>query len=273
MITRNTVMHEFAVRTLTVRSATTTAGTIRRITLEGSELQGFTSLGPGDHIRAFFPDPETGIVSLPARITGAAEQVGTPIFRDYTPLRFTPSTETTPASLDLEFVLHENPGPATAWAEHAQVGHSLTIAGPRGSKFVPEGASSVLLIADESALPALGRWLELLDENTPVTSIITVREEATRAYLSPEESTRANAHWVIRPQGAPDFVAEITALNLDLNGVYVWAAGEAGSLIPLRRHLKYTLELDRSQYEVDGYWKRGVSNLDHHAPLDESDPD
>lgn len=273
MFTRNTVMHDFAVRNLTVRSAETLAGYIRRVVVEGPELDGFVSQGPGDHVRVFFPDPKTGKIVLPVRMGGGIVQRagGSPIFRDYTPLRYTSASGDTLASLELEFVLHENPGPATAWAQKAQPGDPIIIAGPRGSKLAPEGPAKALLIADESALPALSRWLELLPDNTSITSVVVAREESVKPYLSAEQSKRANTTWLIEGEAALDLVAAIN--GLDLTDTYIWAAGEASSLIPLRRHLKYTLELDRSQYEVDGYWKRGISNLDHHAPLDESDPD
>jgi NADPH-dependent ferric siderophore reductase len=54
---------------------------------------------------------------------------------------------------------------------------------------------------------------------------------------------------------------------------YVWAAGEATSLIPVRRYLRHELGLSPEQLAVEGYWKRGVTNLDHHAPIDPTDPD
>ena len=33
------------------------------------------------------------------------------------------------------------------------------------------------------------------------------------------------------------------------------------------------LGLGKEQAKVDGYWKRGVAGLDHHAPLDPENPD
>ncbi|GAA3626140.1 hypothetical protein GCM10022419_134620 [Nonomuraea rosea] len=44
--------------------------------------------------------------------------------------------------------------------------------------------------------------------------------------------------------------------------VYVWLAGEAGQLKPLRRWVRDELGLDKGDYSVTGYWKRGVADYD-----------
>ena len=41
-------------------------------------------------------------------------------------------------------------------------------------------------------------------------------------------------------------------------------AGEANALKPIRRYLRRELGLSKDQVEVDGYWKKGDANLDHH---------
>ena len=54
---------------------------------------------------------------------------------------------------------------------------------------------------------------------------------------------------------------------------FVWAAGEAGALIPVRRWLTQEAGLPKANLSLHGYWKSGVAGLDHHAPLDPADPD
>ena len=60
---------------------------IVRVTLTGAELSGFVSSGPSDHMKVFFPDPSTGILTLPEvgpdGMRRGAE--GVVISRDYTP--------------------------------------------------------------------------------------------------------------------------------------------------------------------------------------------
>ena len=38
-------------------------------------------------------------------------------------------------------------------------------------------------------------------------------------------------------------------------------------------YLRRELGLPKEQVDAHGYWKKGEANLDHHAPLDPSDPD
>lgn len=50
---------------------------------------------------------------------------------------------------------------------------------------------------------------------------------------------------------------------------FTWIAGEATSLKPVRRYLLRELEMPRELVQIDGCWKRGVSNLDYHATDDD----
>ena len=54
---------------------------------------------------------------------------------------------------------------------------------------------------------------------------------------------------------------------------FVWAAGEADALVPVRRWLKHELGLPPENRVLQGYWRRGDDRFDHHAPLDPADPD
>jgi NADPH-dependent ferric siderophore reductase len=56
-------------------------------------------------------------------------------------------------------------------------------------------------------------------------------------------------------------------------GTFVFAAGEASALVPLRRHLRTALGLAPEQVAISGYWRRGTAGFDHHAPIDPTDPD
>lgn len=52
---------------------------------------------------------------------------------------------------------------------------------------------------------------------------------------------------------------------------FAFVAGEAGALKPIRRWLRRELALPKERLDVDGYWKKGTVNLDHHVPDDEDD--
>ena len=273
---RQVVRHPLVRRTLTVAATRDVSPAMRRITLTGTDLDGFAADGPEDHVKVFFPDPATGALSLPEfppsgpRSAGAGELIA----RDFTPRAHRPATADRPAELDIDFVLHGEIAPATAWATRARVGDRLTIGGPRGSKLVPVGLSSAVLVADPTALPALMRWIDLLPAEAGITAVVVVPDDGFRPYIA--EATRP-VEWIVIEQPddaarADDLLRVVRGLELD-PATYVWAAGEATSLIAVRRHLRRELGLDRSRAVVDGYWLRGIPDRDHHAPLDPTDPD
>jgi NADPH-dependent ferric siderophore reductase len=77
---------------------------------------------------------------------------------------------------------------------------------------------------------------------------------------------------------APDAAGETTLAVLEHlspigEGTFVWAAGEASALVPVRRHLRRARGLAATQAQLSGYWRRGTVAFDHHAPIDPFDPD
>lgn len=73
-----------------------------------------------------------------------------------------------PDELDIDFVLHPDAaGPASAWASKAQVGDELLIIAPTrddesgsGIEFAPGASSRIVMLGDETALPAIAKTLE-----------------------------------------------------------------------------------------------------------------
>jgi len=289
---RDRVRHELVVRHLTVMRRVELTQTIVRITLVGTDtagtdtagtdaLDGFTALGPSDHVKVFFPDPATGVVTAPSIAADGVRRPtdGVVISRDYTPRAFRPAAGSAAAELDIDFVLHGSGsdlaggGPASAWAAAAAEGDPLAIAGPRGSRLAPDACAHAILIADETALPAFSRWLELLPAGTRITAIVDAADESVEDYLTAEQRQRASVEWLYRIDGPGQLEESVRSLGPIEPDAYVWAAGEATSLIPVRRYLRHELGLSSEQLAVEGYWKRGITNLDHHAPIDPTDPD
>ncbi|WP_382309126.1 siderophore-interacting protein [Herbiconiux sp. UC225_62] len=273
--TREPVRHPMAVRHLTVARVAKLTPTLTRVTLIGEELAGFASDGPTDHVKVFFADPATGILTVPELTPDGIRrpESGTIVSRDYTPRAFRAATADSPDELDLDFVLHGTDGPASVWAANAATGDALVVAGPRGSRLVPSGIARAVLMADETALPALSRWLELLDPEVEITALVDVADASVPAYLSDELRLRADIVWLYRENGPDQLLAALRGLGPIDEETFVFGAGEASTLIPVRRYLRHELGLPSQQVALSGYWKRGVANLDHHAPLDPSDPD
>jgi len=265
---RERVRHEPRRRRLRVARATALPSGLRRITLTGEELAGFAAAGSADHVKLFFPDPATGRLDMPAPgEPGRPPERGNAISRDYTPLAFRAEGPDGP-ELDIDFVLHGDEGPASAWAASAGPGDEIGVAGPRGSVLAPTGIDDAVLVADETALPAVRRWLDALA--VPVTVLLTLADEAARGYLdgAPDHAL----HSFAGDDRQRELEAAVRALPIG-EGTFCFLAGEAGSLVPIRRHLRHERGLPKEQVDAHGYWKRGVVALDHHAPIDPGDPD
>ena len=244
---------------------------MRRITLTGDDLAGFSAPGPADHVKVFFPDPDTGELVVPSLGPGGARppEPGTSISRDYTPLAFRAEGASGP-ELDLDFVLHGLEWPASEWAAGATSGDRLVVAGPRGSALAPVGVSDAVLVADETALPAVSRWLDAFAPEIPVTALLFAADAETAGYLPKDRQTFVR--WITGPDREREVEAAVRTLTIT-PGTFVFLAGEAAAIAPLRRYLRRESGLAKEQVDAHGYWKRGVIALDHHAPLDPLDPD
>jgi NADPH-dependent ferric siderophore reductase len=257
------VRHQPTVRTLSVaRTAHLSPGFVR-ITLEGDDLEGFSSLGPADHVK----------LSFGAGVTTTDHLTAEPpmVTRDYTPRQFRPGTADSLPQLDLDFFRHAGVGPATHWAHGAAVTDLLTVRGPRASRMVPSDVDRVILIADESALPAFARWIELLPESVEILGIVELDNESDAAYLDPAHVNRARVVWLDKAKAGLE--RSLRSLGAIGDDTHVWAAGEATTLIPIRRYLRRELSLPASRVKVDGYWKRGEAGRNHHLPIDPADPE
>ncbi|HEU0256603.1 MAG TPA: siderophore-interacting protein [Microbacteriaceae bacterium] len=251
-----------------------------RVTLAGADLADFRADGPADHVKVYFPNPVTGVLTAPtwSEEHGVERPTdGLVISRDYTPRAWRPAAEGRPAELDIDFFLYEGlgehgNGPASSWAAGAAPGGEVAVGGPKGSLLAPAEARHALLVADETGLPALARWIDMLPAGCAITAVVLASDEATEAYLTAEEEARAGVEWLYRFDGPGQLEEAVHSIDL-ADDAYVFAAGEAGELLPVRRMLKRDRHVDADHLQVQGYWKRGVTNRDHHAPIDPSDPD
>ncbi|MER5872756.1 siderophore-interacting protein [Streptomyces sp. NPDC002044] len=271
--TVDVVYHDISVRTLEVLRVRRVTPRMVRVTLGGPELAGFVDRSPADHVKVFFPDPVTRALVLP-RVADDGDglefptQPPFPVSRDYTTRRY----DAAAGELDLDFVLHGR-GVASRWAEGAEPGTRLGVAGPRGSITVPWEFDWYLFAGDETALPAIARMLEDLPEGAPAKVFLLVDDAGEEEELP----TRADAEivWLHRgglAHGEGDFLERAVRGVEFLPGLpFIWVAGEAGELRPVRRYLHQELRLDRDYTDVDGFWKRGAVDLDHHAPQDEDE--
>ncbi|MEV4096458.1 siderophore-interacting protein [Streptosporangium saharense] len=274
MPTRNpraVVTFPIVLRELTVLRVSDVTPGMRRVTLGGEQLRAFTRDGldlPGlrsdgfdDHVKFFFGVGDEPPVLPRQNVSSLDWPVDQrPLAKDYTPRRFDPEA----GEIDFDFVRHDG-GVASSWAEQASPGQSAWIAGPKMSHGHPEGADWILVIGDETALPAIGRWLEEMPEGTRAKVLVEIGNPSHQQELP----TRADADvvWLSRdgaPAGTTDLLERaVRDLEWLPGTVFVWAAGETIALKGVRRHLVTERQVPREWMHLTGYWRRTETS---HAP-------
>lgn len=282
-------VYPITTRTLEVlRVADVTAG-MRRVTLGGPELAAHTAAN-GFPVAAFRSDsfddegklilkhPDAEIAVGPTQADGVLnwprdnEHL---LLRTYTVRRWDPEA----GEIDLDFVKHGT-GPATTWAYTVQPGERVQWAGPKMSAPHPVGVDWTLVAGDETALPAIGRWLEHWPGNARGQVFIEVAEASHRQLELPVPAG-VELSWLVRDGAEPG----TTTLLFDaIRGaewwdgtVFAWVAGETLTLTPIRRWLRNEKGLPKEQVEVTGYWRRQDVVIDEsgavdlHATEDEED--
>ncbi|OZF08449.1 hypothetical protein CH300_03635 [Rhodococcus sp. 15-1154-1] len=262
-------VHPIALRHLDVLRVQDVTPGMRRVTLGGDQLQPFVSEngfsvaafrsdGFDDDVRVILKHPDATTPSLPTQAEGNLYWARDPhqLLRTYTVRRWDSAT----GELDLDFVKHGS-GPATSWAYRAQVGDRIHIAGPKLSTGEPAGADWILIAGDETALPAIGRWIDEFSTGVRAKVFIEVADETHRQNFAVPPGVEVM--WLDRagaPAGTTTLLYDaITGTDWWEGSVFAWVAGEAVSIAPIRRWLRTQKELAKEFVDVTGYWRRSES--------------
>ncbi|WP_102226591.1 siderophore-interacting protein [Acidimangrovimonas sediminis] len=235
------IRHDLVRRSLTVTAREQISPAMLRLTFGGEALAGFASAAFDDHFKLIVPD-------------GAGGEAR----RDYTPRAFDPGTN----RLTVDFALHggaEGAGPATRWAQAAQVGDPVEIGGPRGSQRIGGPIAEWLLIGDETALPAIGRFAEEAadaDMRASIRTLVAVPEAVDEQPLP-----GVAARWLHRadPTDPSPLIAALAEERL-APATFVWIAAEGGVARALRRHLVEDRGHPLQWLKASGYWIRGEAD-------------
>ncbi|MDP2697264.1 siderophore-interacting protein [Thalassospira sp.] len=241
-------------RELRVSSITDLSASMRRIRFTGVDIGCYD--GGAIHVRLLLLPPG----STAPRWPYLAEN-GAPVWPDgpdaaiprvYTIRRM----DAQAGWLDVDFVLHGDNGPGSIFAMRAAPGDPVGMTGPLGTA-LPD-AEWYLLAGDETALPAIGRFLEELPETARGMAVIAVDGPDDMIELATKSAIDIN--WVQRSQAAGDSdvlfeaVRDIT-LPLDRHRVFCWAGVEQATFRALRGLWREDIGLDRDQCLASTFWR------------------
>ena len=229
---------------------------MRRITFKGAELEGFEPTLPASYLKLIFPEPGQTEPTRPL-----PDGPRPTAMRTYTPLAVRPDA----LEVDVDFVLHGE-GPASTWAAQAQVGQVLFLMGPGPGYAVDTTATQHLLIADDSALPAIETILAALPASAKAQVLLEVISAAetrplqSAATLTVQWLPRGTDH---RAAGQP-LEAALRAMPAIAADTKIYLACEAAAMRSIRQLLTGELRVDRKQIVGRGYWKLDTVNHPDH---------
>lgn len=187
-----------------------------RITFTGEHLEHFGTDGLDQRVKLILPlegigfsdfglqaEPPVALTDWYGRWRELGEDERNPI-RTYTVRATRPARR----EIDIDFVLHGDAGPASAWAARAVTGDEAWVVGPDGRspesgvgiEWRPGSATHVLLAGDETAAPAITSILESLPEGVRGQAFIEVPhiDDAVPVHTRSDVQQR----WLVRDGAA-----------------------------------------------------------------------
>jgi NADPH-dependent ferric siderophore reductase len=113
---------------------------------------------------------------------------------------------------------------------------------------VPDDYDHYVLVGDETALPAIGRWLEEMPSTTSVTVFAEI------ASLEEKQSLRRDVRWFVRGESMSMDDA-LAALPIPPGDTFWWVATESKRARTLRSLLVETRGIDKDWVKATGYWQ------------------
>jgi len=259
--THQTLRHPLKFRSLQVQRVEQLTPHMQRVVFGGDELHGFISAAPDDHVKLFFPNTSGDIVTPVMGSNGPEYPPG----RDYSPMRdYTPRHyDTSRNELTIDFVLHGD-GSASLWAARAEPGQQIGMGGPRGSVVIANDFDHYVLIGDETALPAIGRWLAEMPETTTADVLVEIPDAEDRQPLpSPAQVT---VTWLERRGTSADrselLEHALRALRIPAGDTFYWIATESRRARNMRQWLSLERNVPKDWLKAKGYWKAGADDSD-----------
>ncbi|BCB17236.1 siderophore-interacting protein [Bosea sp. ANAM02] len=253
-------------RILTVTGVERITPNMARIRFTGENLARYDHID-ALHVRLFIPpvgvsEPSWPMVGDDGLLLPSPAETR-PLVRKYT-IR---EIDVAAGTLALDFVLHEDAGPGSAFAFRAKAGDRIGMAGPGGRGLKP--AERYVFLADETGLPAVARMLEKLPAEAVGQVFIEVADAAEEQPL--RHPAGVSLTWLHRGVAAPGSLPLLQDAFATLDwpedgpSTYLWSASEHAAFKAIRAASRGKLRPDRDQNLVVSYWRAGASDEEHVA--------
>lgn len=212
---------------------------VRLVEQQAGELAGFIAPGGGDHVRV--------------EVGGGVDRTETVV-----------AHSVDEGWIDLDILVHggAQPGVIGPWAAAAPIGSPAVMHGPKGSVVLTGAPGELVLAGDDSALPAIRRYLRMLGPG--ITGHLLLETQFDAALSDPA------AIGLVPPPGVrvsilpPDPMDPSAALAAALAALpaptdplerFAFACGEQSLVAPARATLAaWGIDVERAV--VKGYWRR-----------------
>lgn len=228
---------------------------VQRVTVGGCGLAGFPAVG-GDAF-AYLLLPPHGRSDMTIGVDFDWSQVRSMPKQDrprgayYTVRHHRPDL----LEIDLDIVRHDG-GVASAWAATAGPGDKAALWGPRVLFAPPHDATSTLLVADDTGVPAMLSILEQLPVDHPVVAIVEVTDAAEVRDI--ELRLSVDLRWVCRDvsERAADLVRHLPVRS---GPRYAWGAGERDWVQEIEAIVTDVHGIEPARRSFTSYWRRHQS--------------
>ena len=217
-----------------------------RVTLGGTELDGFPTDANGSYIKL--------------RLAEAEGDAKKPLVRTYTVRHYDPENR----ELDVDFVIHDSDGPAANWARSCKPGDEIMVGGPGPKKLLDFSADWFLLVGDMSALPAISANIERMGPDAKGYALLEIIHENDRQDI--DSPPNLQIEWIENndPESPNTILLDhVKALNWLPGRPSVWVAGEFSQSLSIRSLMKKGRNLTREQMYASSYWQIGQTEDGH----------